>query len=186
MEASAARDLFVEKRHRYRLIYYKRVKVPVTDILSRHEELSRMKYYHEILVKGADKEACKRRVLKFFENYQLVRYSDIKIDESICATDPGFSARLLKAIRNNRQTLGDMIKELQRENVVTLDDLNRLPQGYKSKMLHVITHFLDGFFGIDTYFFNLEEDSHWVSDAMKKSIDSAPSAFWILTVEAES
>ena len=162
-----------------------KIKIPVTDILSRHEELSKTNYYHEILVKGPDIAACRTRTLKFFKNYQLVRYSGIHINESISASDPGFSSRLLKAIDKNRQILHDLIKELQKEDVSTLDDLEELPQGYKSKMLHIITHFLDGFFGIDTYFFNLEEYSHWVSDKLQKGIEAAPSAYWLLAVEAE-
>jgi hypothetical protein len=43
---------------------------------------------------------------------------------------------------------------------------------------------LDGFFGIDTYFFNLEEESHWVSVELQKSMEAAPSAYWLLTIEA--
>jgi hypothetical protein len=160
--------------------------VPLTDILSRHKDLSKTNYSHEILVKGTDIVACRGRVLKFFENYQLVRYSQISIkgNGSISASDPEFSVRLLNAIHKNRQILSAMIKELRRENVFTLEDVEELPQGYKSKLLHIITHFLDGFFGIDTYFFNLEEESHWVSDELQKSMEAAPSAYWLLTIEA--
>jgi hypothetical protein len=161
------------------------IKTVVTDILSRSEELSKTNYYHEILVKAPDMAACKTRMLKFFENYQLVRYSGIHINESIPASDPGFSSRLVKAVDKNRQILHNLIKELQQEDVNTLDDLEGLPQGYKSKMLHVITHFLDGFFGIDTYFYNLEEYSHWVSDKQQKSIESASFTYWLLAVEAK-
>ena len=162
------------------------IKMVVTDILSRSEELSKTNYYHEILVKAPDIVACKTRMLKFFENYQLVRYSDINISDPISASAPGFSSRLVKAVDKNRKILHDLIKELQKEDVNTLDDLEGLPQGYKSKMLHVITHFVDGFFGIDTYFYNLEEYSHWVSDKQQKSIESASSAYWLLAVEAKS
>jgi hypothetical protein len=161
--------------------------MPLTDILSRHNELSRKSYSHEILVRGEDLEACKRKVLKFFQFYQLVRYSAITIDQrgSIPATDPEFNSRLQEAIRQNRGILSGLIRELQAENVVTLADLERLPQGYKSKMLHIITHFLDGFFGVDTHFFNLEEDSHWVSDELKKTIEAGSSSFWLLAMDAE-
>jgi hypothetical protein len=63
--------------------------------------------------------------------------------------------------------------------------LSELPQGFRTKMLHVITHFLDGFFGIDTYFYNLEEDSHWVSEQARRRIREAPSDYRLLSVEAE-
>jgi hypothetical protein len=162
-----------------------KIKMPVTDILSRHEELSKTNYYHEILVKASDLAACRTRTLKFFKNYQLVRYSRIQISEAIPASDQACRSRLLKAIDKNRKILHDLIKELQQEDVNTLDDLEELPQGYKSKMLHVITHFLDGFFGIDTYFYNLEEYSHWVSDKLQKRIEATPSAYWLLAVEAK-
>src|SRR4030043_54062 len=66
-----------------------------------------------------------------------------------------------------------------------LKDLQELPQGYKSKILHVITHLLDGFFGIDTYFYNLEEDSHWVSEELKEKIKTNPPIFWLLSLEAQ-
>ncbi|MBS1113124.1 MAG: hypothetical protein H6Q92_887, partial [Nitrospirae bacterium] len=82
--------------------------------------------------------------------------------------------------------LRGLIKELQVEGVMNLDDLNALPQGYKTKMLHVITHFLDGFFGIDTYFYNLVEDSHWVSEEMRRRIAENPSDFWLLSLDARN
>lgn len=156
-----------------------------TDALSRHEELEKAAYYHEILIKGKDLDGCKGRVLKFFERYQLVRYSEVNFreDKTVSASDPAFNGRLSEAIQKNRRILRGMIEELQREDVTTLDDLDDLPQGYKSKLLHIITHFLDGFFGIDTHFFNLEEDSHWVSDELKKKIEAEPSSHWLLAVE---
>lgn len=116
-----------------------------------------MKYYHEILAEGQDFETCKRKVLHFFHNYQLVRYSRIDVleGESIQASNPVFWERLEKAILNNRRVLQNLIAELEDEGIKALKELNKLPQGYKSKMLHTITHLLDGFFGIDTYFYNL-------------------------------
>ena len=145
-----------------------------------------MKFYHETLTGGPDFKVCKRKVLHFFQNYQLVRYSHINIleEDSVPASSPVFLDRVEKAILKNRRTVHDLIKELQGEGVITLDDLQELPQGYKSKMLHTVTHFLDGFFGIDTYFYNLEEDSHWVSEELQKKIEASPSGYWLLTLEA--
>ena len=158
-----------------------------TDALSRHEELNKTTYSHQILVRGESFAFCKARVLKFFDRYQLVRYSvvSIKGNEAVCASAPAFGTRLSEVIGKNRTILRGMIEELQKEDVTTLDDLERLPQGYKSKLLHIITHFLDGFFGIDTFFYNLEEDSHWVSDQLMKKIGSEPSLYWLLSVEGE-
>jgi hypothetical protein len=156
------------------------------DILEREKVLGQTKYRHEILVKGSDFGICKGKVLYFFEHYQLVRYSHIIIleDESLSASTLGYEKRLEKAILKNRYIVDDLIKELQAEGINSLDDIGKMPQGYKSKMLHVITHFLDGFFGIDTFFYNLEEDSHWVSEELQKKITEVPTYYWILAVEA--
>jgi 23S rRNA A1618 N6-methylase RlmF len=108
----------------------------------------------------------------------------IQESTSVSASNPEFHDRLEKAIRSNRRILHTLVKELQIENIITLDDLNELPQGYKTKMLHVITHFLDGFFGIDTYFYNLVEDSHWVSEEMQSRIVKNPSDFRLLSLDA--
>jgi len=156
------------------------------DILDRHKDLKKPFYSYEVLVKGSGFEPCREKVLLFFQKYQLVRFSDISIHESssISASSPEFHARLREAIHANRTILQQLIKELQDEKVTTLNDLNNLPQGYKTKLLHIITHFLDGFFGIDTYFYNFVEDSHWVSDELQQMISGTPSDFWLLKLDA--
>lgn len=160
--------------------------MPLQDILQRHKDLKEITYHHVILVRGRGYEVCKKKVLSFFDQYQLVRYSDIKVrkNESVSASNPEFAKKLRKGILKNRRILNTLVKELQGEGVITLNDLNVLPQGYKTKMLHVITHFLDGFFGIDTYFYNLEEDSHWVSRKFREKIAEQPSGFWLIYLEA--
>jgi hypothetical protein len=161
--------------------------MPLTDILSREKDLQKNVYKHEILVKGSDFETGKAKVLQFFKRYQLVRYSQIDIprDAALAAGDPDFDNRLQKAILKNRGIVDALADELQREGVDTLHDLAALPQGYKTKMLHVITHLLDGFFGIDTYFYNLEEDSHWVSEPLIRKIHTDSSQYWLLTIKAK-
>ena len=160
--------------------------MPLRDILSREQDLQRPLYRHLILVKGPDFQACKARVLDFFQQYQLVRYSHITVleNESLAASDPGFGDRLHQAILENRKILHELIEELQREGIRTLNNIEDIPQGYKTKMLHVITHLVDGFFGIDTSFYNFEEDSHWVTDDYRGKIASAPSLYWLLSLEA--
>jgi hypothetical protein len=156
------------------------------DILDRHRDLEKPTYSFEILVKGTGFNSCKEKVLLFFQKYQLVRFSVITIHESrsIAASNPEFHVRLKEAILANRKILQNLIRELQHEKVSTLNDLSELPQGYKTKLLHVITHFLDGFFGIDTYFYNLIDDSHWVSDEMQNVIGKTASDFWLLSLDA--
>ena len=159
--------------------------MPSTDILSREKDLGRNIYSHEILVKGADFEACKKRVLDFFGRYQLVRYSRIIVmeRESLPASSPDFVKRIDKAVIENRRILHKLAEELQAEGVSTFRDVVELTQGYRTKILHVITHFLDGFFGIDTFFYNLDEDSHWVSDEMMGAIRDNPSHYWLICIE---
>jgi len=145
------------------------------------------KYYHKILVRGTDFESCRRNMLNFFEKYLLVRYSHINLLQNDClsALIPEFWIKVEKAILKNQQILKELLEELHKESVITLKDLGELPQGYKTKMLHTITHFLDGFFGIDTYFYNLEEDSHWVSEGLLEKIKATPSHYWLLALEAD-
>jgi hypothetical protein len=160
-------------------------KAPVRDILSREKDLRKTNYRHEILVRGKDLEACKGKVLRFFRDYQLVRYSSVTVleDESLPASDPGFGDRLESAGLENRRILHELVEELRGEGVSLLNDLENMPQGYRTKMLHVITHLLDGFFGIDSFFYNLEEDSHWVSEQLRRKMAGAPTDYWLLPVE---
>jgi hypothetical protein len=161
--------------------------MPFRDILSREKDLQKPTYHHEILVRGADFQACNERVLDFFQKYQLVRYSQITIVEnkSLSASTPEFEDRLHQAIFENRRIVHELTEELQREGIRTLNDIENIPQGYRTKMLHVITHLVDGFFGIDTYFYNLEEDSHWVTDAFRGKMVFAPSHYWLLSLETK-
>ena len=160
--------------------------MPQNDILSRNEDFQKSAYRHAILVQGPDFSSAKDRVLHFFAQYQLVRYSQIVISEAdaLNALQDGFIDALEHALQKNRQIVHDLVEELQAEKILTLDDLERIPQGYQSKMLHVITHFMDGFFGIDTFFYNLEEDSHWVSEEIRGKIGSESSRFWLLIAHA--
>jgi len=171
----------------YGTISQKGDSVPLRDILSREKDLQKPIYRHTILVKGRDFQACKARILDFFQQYQLVRYSHITVleNESLPASDPGFEDRLHEAILENRRVLHELIEELQREGVRTLNNLEDTPQGYKTKMLHVITHLVDGFFGIDTSFYNFEENSHWVTDDYRGKMALKPSLYWLLSLEAK-
>ena len=147
-----------------------------------------LKFHHKVLSAGPDFESCTEKVLSFFTAYQLVRYSQIKFlkEDSLPASHPQFWNELDKAVSENHTVLKQLIQELKDEDVINLTDIELLPRGYKSTMLHAVTHFLDGFFGIDTHFYNLEEDSHWVSEALKRKMHVLPDHFWILALEAQS
>jgi len=147
-----------------------------------------LKLYHVMLSTGPDFETSTKKVLSFFQAFQLIRYSRIMIvkEDSLPASSPDFWDRMRNAIMENRLILEQLLKELCDEGVTAVEDLEGLSQGYKSSMLHTVTHFLDGFFGVDTYFYNLAEDSHWVSEELTRKIRSSPAHFWLLTVEAET
>jgi hypothetical protein len=165
----------------------KGARMPFRDILSREKDLQKPIYHLEILVRGADFQACKDKVIDFFQKYQLVRFSQITVleNKSLSASAPGFEDSLHQAILENRRIVHNLIEELEKEGVRRLNDLGDIPQGYKTKMLHVITHLVDGFFGIDTYFYNLEEESHWITDEFMEKIVSVPFHYWLLRLEAK-
>jgi hypothetical protein len=63
-----------------------------------------------------------------------------------------------------------------------VDQLLTLKQGYATKILHTLTHLLDGFIGIDSAFYNLVEDSHWVSGELAEAIRVAGAEYWLVPV----
>jgi len=161
--------------------------MPIKDILSRQEDLGTTTFYHEILTRGPDFESSQNRVLRFFQKYELVSYSHVHVieSESLPASSHDFEGSIQKALLKNRQLLHNLLNELQSEGYTTIQDLQTMPQGYKTKIFHVITHLLDGFLGLDTHFYNLEEDSHLVSEALWEKIKANPSQYWLLPVKAE-
>ncbi len=141
--------------------------------------------YHEFLVEGQTLSECKGKIKRFFDLYELVSYSDIFFLEPMVlrGDHPGFWDRLSTSESVNRDLLRLWLEELGDTGVRSLEDLIHLPQGYPSKLLHTITHILDGFFGVDSYFFNLIEDSHWVSPGLKSLVEKRPNLYWLISVE---
>ena len=142
---------------------------------------------HMVLTEGESPEACKTQVMNFFERTTLVRYDNVVIDNLILsATDPKFSEELDLGLNRNRQTLRKFIDELGESGFETRRDQMGVDQGSHSKILHIIAHFLDGFVGIDSIFYNLVEDSHWLSDDTRKHIDQEPDRFHLLFLKCYS
>ena len=75
-----------------------------------------------------------------------------------------------------------MIEHLKEEGATTLEDLLSVKQGYATKILHTLTHLLDGFIGIDSVFYNLVEDSHWVSEELSEAIRGQQEEYWLVPV----
>ena len=142
---------------------------------------------HLMLVLAPDPPRAAEAVRRFFARTQLVRYDTVTVVETAsCAADhPEFQARLAAGLEENRRVLREIIEELKKAGVRTLDDLGQLPQGYQSKLAHTATHLLDGFFGIDSALYNLVEDSHWLSEPLRLEIDRRPEEYHLLQVAAE-
>lgn len=141
---------------------------------------------HTLLVSGEDFEHCKKRVVHFFKQSQLVRYDEIKVisEQSCCALAAAFQPLLENSLQKNHNKLQALLKELHDCGYATLADLMHLPQGYHSKILHTIAHMEDGFFGIDARFFDIDESSYQLSQQRLETIATHPETCWLLTIEA--
>ena len=143
---------------------------------------------HILLVSGPDLLTCSEHVKWFFKKSQLVRYDSITVDQenSVQGTDPLFEELLELSIARNRETLGELLAKLQNEGCSEMHDLLTLPQGFPSKILHTMCHLLDGFFGVDSYFFDIDEDSNWLTENRKQLVKESPETCWLIRIHAKS
>ncbi len=139
-------------------------------------------FNHLFLSRGENKEEALKVVTSFLEKYQLIHYDRYSVDEIIQACEEEFFKELSYGLEKNKRILENFINEVQKEGFSALSDLLALPQGYLSKILHLIAHLIDGFFGIDSYFFNLLEDSHWVSQPLFEKIKREPDKFYLIKI----
>ncbi len=146
----------------------------------------RLEVSHRILLLGPDLERSKAHALRFLERTPLVQYDTVRViaAESCPATDSRFWPWLEEGIAANRQVLARLFADLRAAGTRDFQDLLHLPQGFQSKLVHTAAHILDGFFGIDSVFYSLAEDSHWLSDSLRGQISAAPEEFWLLKVVA--
>jgi len=140
---------------------------------------------HDILVAGSDFTACSQKVSRFFDRTMLIRYDRVLIieTESVKGTDGNFQKRIGAGLAANQKILAGFLGNLKAEGFASLDDLPSLEKGYLSKILHTIAHLQDGFIGIDSRFYNLEEDSHGISRSLQQKIEMAPGNYWLLMVK---
>jgi hypothetical protein len=143
---------------------------------------------HEMLVAGESFKSCRKQVRDFFARTELVRYDRISIDDngSKSGSHQDFDRSVTEAIRKNRIILEGLAEDLKNAGVRTTTDLLTLPQGYPSKVLHILTHFLDGFIGTDSVFYNLVDDSHWLPEQTRQAISAAPDGYWLIPVDGFS
>jgi hypothetical protein len=137
---------------------------------------------HIFLVEAESPEQALSQVVKFLSSYQLVRYDrfEVKREEIISVQDERFWEVLEKGLQKNYEILQGFIGELKSEGYQLVDDLRSLPQGYLSKLVHLIAHFVDGFFSIDSYFYNLIEDSHFLSPYFKRRMLRGRQNFYLI------
>lgn len=143
---------------------------------------------HNILIKGADYQDCKAKVIRFFDKTNLVQYDHMEFvkSHSICGSDNRFFSSLEDAININKNKINDFISNIEQTGIKTVAELATIKQGYPSKSLHILSHFMDGFIGIDSNLYNLVDDSHWVSPERKKKISDAPDQYWIIFIRCYS
>ena len=143
---------------------------------------------HILLASGSSYDECETQILGFFKKTSLVQYDKISIDEAgvIRGDNRLFPEQLEDSLEQNRAVLSKFIAELEATGFQSARDLPTVDQGYPSKVFHIIAHFLDGFIGIDTVFYNLIEDSHWISAETKKMVAADPAQYWLVPLDGYS
>jgi hypothetical protein len=141
---------------------------------------------HKILAMEPDLEKSSGHVLRFLDRTTLVQYDAVRVvaAESCSGADPRFWPWLEQGLADNQRVLTQLIGELRAAGTKEFSDLPAMPQGFQSKIFHTMAHLLDGLFGIDSQFYNLPEDSHWLGDNLRKQIEATPEDFWLVTVKA--
>lgn len=143
---------------------------------------------HEILVAGESFEHCTDQVRRFFDLTSLVIYDCIEArrEESRSGLDADFPARLEEALARNRLLVREFTADLEKAGVHSTAELPAVEQGFVSKTLHILAHFLDGFIGIDSFFYNLLDDSHWVPAPTAAALAENPGRYWLIHIDCYS
>ncbi|MBA3014675.1 MAG: hypothetical protein KKD63_04570 [Proteobacteria bacterium] len=140
---------------------------------------------HWLMCEADDFAAARSHILKFFSNSMLLHYDAVlAVEESSCSADNEvFWTVLDQGVSDNYKILQGFIGDIQGEGCQQIADVTTLAKGYPSKLLHIIAHFVDGFIGIDSVFYNLIEDSHWLSEGLRETIQRSPGRYWLVLVE---
>jgi len=143
---------------------------------------------HKILLGGESFDHCRDQLHRFFDLTSLVIYDCIEArkEHSFSGLDAEFAAQLAAAEDRNRRTIAELVAELEKNGVRKAADLRSIGQGYLSKTLHILSHFLDGFIGIDSFFYNLVDDSHWLPADTQKAISKNPGHYWLIHIDCYS
>jgi hypothetical protein len=143
---------------------------------------------HKILISGDSFEHCCDHLHKFFDLTSLVIYDCIEARKghSFSGLDSGFFTEIAAAEERNRKMVDSLIADLQKVGIEKSANLRDIPQGYVSKTLHILAHLLDGFIGIDSYFYNMLDDSHWLPAKTRTAIQENPGHYWLIHIDCFS
>jgi hypothetical protein len=139
---------------------------------------------HYFLVRSQSGQLAGMHVERYLAGNQLISYAEffIRQEEIFSGTDDKFLPTLDYGLAANSSFAQRMLDHLKDEGVTSLDQLLELKQGYATKILHTLTHLLDGFIGIDSVLYNLVEDSHTVSEVLADAIHHSPGEYWLVPV----
>ncbi len=139
---------------------------------------------HYFLVHSQSLQLAGQHVGRYLAGNQLVSYAEffVREEEILNGTDLRFWPTLEQGLAANTAFARRMLDHLKEEGLTTLDQLLELKQGYATKILHTLTHLLDGFIGIDSVLYNLVEDSHRVSEELVEAIHTSPATYWLVPV----
>lgn len=139
---------------------------------------------HWLLCAADDFDAACVAARNFFRTSLLLHYDTVEplAEGSWHAGAAGFWPAIEAGIAENRQVLAGLLGDLKAEGIHDVAALVDLPMGYESKVLHTIAHLLDGFIGIDSVFYSLVEDSHWLSAQLGATIRQQPARYWLVRV----
>ncbi len=137
---------------------------------------------HEFLVKDDAVSDCCRRVKCFLDKNLLLRYQEVEIDPALCVSgiNDTFWPRIKTAIATNHEILAKFLAELEENGFNRTADFIDMEQGFVSKTLHTVVHLLDGFIGIDSAFYSLVDDSHWLDRKRKERIEKNPGKYHLV------
>lgn len=143
---------------------------------------------HSILVSAPDLETAENLVRLFFDKSQLVHYDSIEVNETQTMNAEGteFEKLIKQGVEANRKILARLLGKLNAEGCENLEDILNIPQGFQSKILHTMSHLLDGFFGVDSWFYDIDEISHWITDNRRRQIEQSPETCWVIAIKAQS
>ncbi len=139
---------------------------------------------HYFLLRSQSLQLAARHVERYLAGNQLISYAEffVRPEEILNGSDAEFWPTLEQGLEANAAFGRRMLDHLKEEGLTTLDQLLELQQGYATKILHTLTHLLDGFIGVDSVLYNLVEDSHRVSEVLAAAIRTTPLEYWLVPV----